>query len=116
MASVFVHTDFVPGDQEGFGLWRTEHYYDHAQLNLLCRNLSTPRVLPEYDILNWQDGEEEKRLWLAGHMDMHQALRDVTGVTGVDLNEVDWENPISLFNWLENHAAEHDLFDQLLGV
>lgn len=116
MTSVFVHTDFIPGDKEGFGLWRAEHTYEHERLNLLCRNLVNPRIIPEYDILSWNDDPEIRKDWLEGHTDMHQALRDITGVTGVDLNLVDWNDAVQLLSWLENHSSEHAVLDQILGV
>jgi hypothetical protein len=116
MTTLFVHTDFIPGDQEGFGLWRSEHYYDHVALNLKARNLSSPVIVPEYDITSWDEAPYQRSLWLAGHYDMHLALRDATGITGVDLTQVNWDDPKELFSWLENHSAEHEILDQVLGV
>lgn len=116
MTSIFIHTDFIPGDEEGFGLWRSEHYYDHVALNLGARNLSSPVVVPEYDIASWDTGEDQRRLWLSGHYDMHLALRAATGISGIDLTQVNWNDPEELFSWLENHAVEHLILDQAFSI
>ncbi|MDE2098055.1 MAG: hypothetical protein KGL39_12450 [Patescibacteria group bacterium] len=113
---LFQNDQFIPGDERGFGLWRSQHYYEHVQFNLLARDLASPAAIPEFDILSWVDAPAPRRLWLIGHYDMHQVLRQTTGVSGIDLSEVDWDNPMQVFVWLENHAAEHDLMRQAFGI
>lgn len=116
MTVIFQHDEFFPGDERGFGMWRAEHYFEHNQFNLLSRDLSTPFVIPEYDIYSWDDRSEERRLWLLGHYDMHLALREATGITGIDLGEVDWEDPLQQAIWLLNHASEHEVLREVFGV
>lgn len=115
MGVIFVNQLFVPGDKEGFGRWRTEHHYEHQQFNLLARSLPNPTLIPEYDILGWDD--DTVQLWLAGHSDMHDKLREVSGLTsGVDLTKVDWTAPNEVFIWLENHSGEHQLLESFFGI
>lgn len=111
----FIHTEFTPGDFEGFGRWRMEHYYSHQGYILKARTLNPPFVLREYDILSWEP--ETSKQWNGGHYDMHLSLREaVKIVDGLDYSLIDWEDDAQVKAFLENHAAEHAYFDQVLGI
>lgn len=116
MTAPFVDKEFQPGDAEGFGMWRSQHSYEHQKFIELARNFTNPVVLREYDILSWDDDPVFRNIWLAGHYDMHLSLRDITGIQGVDLTKVDWDEPQDVLVWLENHKFEHEILEQAFGL
>lgn len=116
MASIFVNQEFIPGDMEGFAVWRSQHYYEHLQFNLIARNIPNPVILPEYDIYSWDNDPKFAKLWLDGHYEIHQALRQLSGVSGIDLQNVDFTNQEQVFIWLESHSQEHILLEEAFGI
>lgn len=116
MAATFVHNVLLPDDPSGWGMWLTEHYYEHLRFILIARDLTTPVLLEEYDILSWSDEPAFVQGWLGAHMNMHIALRDLTNVGGVDLQSVDLSDDDQFSLWLESHAQEHRSLEQLFGA
>jgi len=110
--SLFEHKEFIPGDAAGFGLWRLEHHYEHARLLARARELKSVAI-PEYDLLSWDDDEDRIRAWMLAHNDIHADLKDAVGLKGTDLSRVDWQNPLEVSIWLDNHAKEHTILERI---
>ena len=55
-------------------------------------------------------------LWRNTHQLVHVSLRQVSGVTGVDLSLVDFTNDSDFLVWLEDHANEHAELRSFFGV
>lgn len=116
MSAPFVDKEFIPGDAEGFGMWRSQHSYEHVMFIELARGFTTPIVLREYDVASWDDSPEYREIWLAGHYDMHLSLRDAVGIDGIDLTKVEWDDPQQVSAWLENHKLEHEILEQAFNL
>lgn len=110
---LFAPNMFVPGDREGMAVWLAGHYHEHRQFIELARTMTNPVELREYDILTMPPRVEP---WLLLHYDMHRDLRRLSGVSGIDLSLLDWQNPQSVSIWLEEHAKEHESLQQFFGV
>lgn len=106
----------LPRDPAGWGLWLNGHALEHESFRIACLGLSTPIVIPDFDIRSWKDGPEFVQQWLANHEQIHQAIRDVTGVNGDDLSLVDLSQDDQWFVWLDDHAQEHAAMRSVLGV
>jgi hypothetical protein len=112
----FAHKEFSPGDAEGFGLWRLEHAYAHEQFVRLARGLQRPATVPEYDLWSWHDDPALVRRWLLAHYEIHLVLREIAGIRGSDLSVADWDNPLEILVWIENHAREHQDLERAFGI
>lgn len=116
MAITFFHQFVMPNDAAGWGMWLNEHYYEHIRFILTARSLSNPVNLTEYDILSWSDEPALVQGWLASHEKMHEDVRQLTGITGTNLQEVDFTNEGSFLEWLEVHGTEHTALENALGA
>jgi hypothetical protein len=105
--AIFVHSIVLPHDPAGFSIWLFEHYLEHAQFVQLFQSQSTPVFIPDYNFALWGDDKKVMSAWLTSHQSAHQALRDHTGVSGIDLSDVDLEKEDEWFEWHDSHAAEH---------
>ncbi len=116
MSSLFPIKAVAPDDPAGFGFWLNEHYYQHIQFVQLGLKQTPVRFIPDYDILAWSEEPGVQKLWLSAHQAIHDALRTWTNVQGIDLANVDLSDNTQWFLWLQDHATEHSLFEQALGV
>jgi hypothetical protein len=106
----------LPNDPAGFGGWRMGHFLEHGVFSQKCAALSTPVIVPEYDILSWRDEPQYVKQWLSSHEAMHQQIRFATNVTGADLALVDFSDEEQFLAWMDDHAEEHLIFREVLGV
>lgn len=106
----------LPKDPAGFGRWLNGHYYEHLQMRQLCAGLSTPVVVPDYDILSWRDEPQFAQQWLVNHEAIHSQIRFATNVTGIDFSLVDFSNDEEFLEWMDDHSQEHITFRQILGI
>jgi hypothetical protein len=113
---IFFHNVVFPDDPTGFGVWLNEHYLEHLQMVALGLKQSPPRFIPDYAILSWSDEKAIVKQWLDAHQQIHNALRDWTGVQGIDLSSVDLSDDDEWFAWMDDHAQEHVLLEQALGL
>lgn len=106
----------LPKDPAGWGMWLMGHAAEHDDFRLACLNLSTPIIIPEFDVRSWRDEQEFVQQWLVTHENMHEAIRSVTGIDGVDLSLVDLSKDDEWFVWLDNHSEEHALMREILNA
>lgn len=116
MSATFFHNVVLPDDPNGFGVWLMEHYREHIQFVLIALNQTPPVYIPDYAIQSWSDKPAERAAWMDSHQQIHNALRNMTGVSGIDLSVVDLENTVSWFLWFDAHAAEHVALETALGT
>lgn len=116
MAVTFFHPYVLPHDASGWGRWLTEHYYEHIRFMLTLRSLVNPINVAEYDILSWSDEPGLVQGWLGSHEKIHEDLRAATGLTGSNLQDVDFKDDTQFLLWLDNHAQEHQQLQQILGA
>lgn len=100
----------------GFGLWLSAHYFEHQRfVNILVAN--NPLVkLTDYNLNVWKHDEESVKDWIEAHAIIHEELRGLTGVGGVDLSQVDMDNNEQFMVWLDYHRQEHMQLRNALGA
>lgn len=106
----------LPKDPAGWGRWLTGHYYEHLVLMQNSAALTLPVNVPDYDILGWRDEPEFVQQWLVNHESIHSQIRFATNVTGIDLSLVDFSVDEEFLGWQDDHALEHLIFRQILGI
>lgn len=116
MGVTFFHQYVLPHDAAGWGMWLTEHYYEHVRFLLTARGLANPVNISDYDILSWSDEPSLVQGWLGAHQQIHQDLRNLTGITGTNLQEVDLTDDGQFLLWQDAHAQEHQALEQALGA
>lgn len=116
MAINFFHTEFLFKDDEGFGIWRLEHANEHTKFVQVGMTASPVRLIPDYDLSSWSDASFAVRNWLTTHENVHELLRGWTGVSGINLADVDLSKEDEFYDWLDAHAAEHTQIRQVLGI
>jgi glycogen debranching enzyme len=105
---IFFHSTVLPHDATGFSIWLQEHYLEHAQfVQIFQAKTPTPIFIPDYNFALWGDDKKVMSAWLESHQATHQSLRDFTGVSGIDLSDVDLTQDDQFFDWMDSHAAEH---------
>lgn len=106
----------APHDPAGWGRWRSGHYGDHRQY-ITMGATATPRiVIPDYDLHAWSDDTGAVTAWLNAHYQVHQAIRSASGITGIDLSQVDLSDDQSFIEWQDDHNLEHQAINQFFGI
>jgi hypothetical protein len=62
------------------------------------------------------DNPNEFATWLNDHADIHNVLRELTNVSGIDLSLFDIRSPDQWYLWQQAHAEDHAQFDAALGT
>jgi hypothetical protein len=108
---------FAPGDDIGHGIWLNKHALEHIQFVQLGLSQSPPVFINDYDMFAWDKKDKyAQKIWLEVHETVHAQLRATTGVSGLDLSEVDFDNRGDMLEWLDAHAQEHAQIRAKLGI
>ena len=102
------------GDAAGMGQWEVSHYREHLQFVQILGSLSTPVEIPDYPMLSFLTQPDQNLIGL--HSTAHALLRGATGVTGVDLAELDLQEGQGFEDWLNFHRQEHAQIRAVLGL
>lgn len=113
---LFFHDIVLPKDPTGFSIWLQEHYLEHAQFVRLFQSQTVPIFIPDYNFALWGDDRKVISSWLEAHQAAHENLRTFTGVSGIDLADVDLRQEDQWFSWMDSHAAEHADIRSALGI
>lgn len=113
---IFFHDTFLFGDQAAFGLYRQEHWLEHIQFVQIGQAQATPILIPDYDFTSWSDDRGFVRNWLVTHESLHETLRGITGVSGVNLADVDFSKEAEFYTWLDAHRTEHAALRAAFGI
>lgn len=120
MANYFLPNYVIYGDRAGLGRYEVGHFLQHQQYLQVFAARSI--LLPDYNILHMQANESgefsenEFAWWLNQHQNIHAALAQRTGVSGVDLSYFDLKSSASWEVWQQAHILQHRGFDQVLGT
>lgn len=104
------------GDIPGYGAWDVGHGREHIQFVQVLAQQTPPVLIPDFDLLSLLTSGQAKRSMLESHQSAHDLLRQITGVKGVDLSEVNLDNQDEFNNWMGYHQTEHQLLRQALGI
>lgn len=113
---IFFHDTVLPKDPIGFSIWLQEHYLEHVQFVTLFQQQTPPIFIPDYNFALWDDDPKVVSSWLEAHEASHVALRTNTGVSGIDLADVDLTKEDEWYTWMDDHADEHSLIRSALGI
>lgn len=114
---LFFHDQFLFGDQPAFAQYRQEHWYEHVQfVQIAQKHAPTPISVPDYDLTSWQNTTDFARIWLDTHENVHAILRGITGVSGVNLADVNFGNEAEFYQWIDAHRNEHVALRQAFGI
>lgn len=121
MGVVAVSTEFFPnlylfGDRAGQGRWEIGHYRQHLRYQQLFAQQNPPFIVPDHPIVLMGKTDLERRIWLNDHQAVHEILRSRANVNGIDLSQVNLNDPHDFLTWLDAHATEHALIDLALGL
>lgn len=111
---IFFHDICLFGDEAGFAQYRQEHWYEHIQFVQIAQ--SHLKLIPDYDLTSWDNTKEFARDWLTTHETVHENLRFLTGVSGVNLADVDLSNESEWYQWLDAHRVEHAALRTAFGI
>jgi hypothetical protein len=114
--AIFFHSTLLPKDPIGFSIWLQEHYLEHAQFVQIFQQQTPPIFVPDYNFALWSDDKKVTSAWLESHQAAHQSLRDHTGVSGIDLSDVDLSQDDQFVDWVDSHAAEHADLRRAMGI
>jgi hypothetical protein len=106
----------LPHDPAGFGRWLIGHYLEHKQFISSAAALAIPQNVPDYAIHSWSDDPAAVSAWLNAHEQIHEALRQVAGYSGIDLASVDLSQDDQWYVWMDDHSAEHGAERQFFGL
>lgn len=116
MATVFFPDKVLFDDTAGTGEWLMSHYREHLRFAQILAGLSTPYYVPDYNLAAWSSDENAVTAWLEAHQQIHDSLRQATGVGGIDLSEVNLQDEAQFYVWQDDHASEHDQLRSALGA
>lgn len=115
--ALFFHDIYLFGDPSGAAVWRREHQAEHTQFVQIFLAQASPKPVDDFDFMSWQDDSKPfLAFWLNSHETVHEQLRALTGVSGVDLSEVDLTKPDEFYEWLDVHRSEHILLRTAMGL
>jgi hypothetical protein len=77
---------------------------------------ATPILIPDYDLTSWNNSKSFARIWLVTHESVHEQLRSITGVSGINLADVNLDNEEEFYTWLDAHRNEHALLRRAFGI
>lgn len=117
MTVLFNPDQCLPRDPAGWGRWLAGHSLEHKQFIQINQAAVPPILLPDFDVLSWNDDPSFVANWLNNHyLGLHIPLRQLANSSGIDLSAVDLSDDESWFVWLEDHAAEHAAYRQFYGI
>lgn len=114
---IFFHDQFLFGDEIAFAEYRQEHWYEHIQfVQIGLKQTPTPVLIPDYDLTSWTNEPSFVRNWLVTHEQVHEQLRSLTGVSGINLADVNLDNEYEFYTWIDAHRNEHALLRTAFGI
>jgi hypothetical protein len=113
---LFQPDEVLPHDPAGWGRWLQGHSLEHAQFVALAQMTNPPFSIPQYDIFGWSDEPFRQVFWKNIHQQIHQSLRNATGLTGIDYSLIDFNDDDSFLLWQSDHAQEHSDLRAYYGI
>lgn len=114
--AIFIYPTLLPRDPPAFSIWLQQHYLEHQQFVRVFQSQTVPIFIPDYNFALWDDDKKIVGSWLEAHQTAHLALREFTGVSGINLADVDLTKVDQWFSWMDDHATEHASIRAALGI
>ena len=102
-----------PQSPEEMSMWAFAHQAHHTDI---LRRISETQSqnLTSYMLDPFNPADMDS--WLSNHYQMHLEMDKTLNIEGFDLSELDWNDPLSVVDWLQKHFVEHAIAAQLLGI
>jgi len=113
---IFFHDQLLFGDETAWAQYLQEHWYEHSEFVNIAAAQMPPILLPAYDLTSWRNTTDFARNWLITHENVHQQLRQVSGVAGVNLADVDLGKESEFYIWIDAHRTEHARLRSAFGI
>jgi len=113
---IFFHDQFLFGDEAGFAQYRQEHWYEHLQFVQIGQAHHPELIIPDYDFTSWDNSQSFATNWLTTHEAVHEVLRSLTGVAGINLADVNLTNEDEFYEWIDAHRNEHAALRKAFGI
>ena len=114
--SLFFHDQLLFGDETAWAQYLQEHWYEHSEFVNIAAAQMPPILLPAYDLTSWRNTTDFARNWLITHESVHEQLRQVSGVAGVNLADVDLGKESEFYIWIDAHREEHARLRAAFGI
>jgi len=102
---------YPPPTPRGFQEWAFQHYAHHLAIISAANAQGIP--LREYNI--WPIEEKDIGSWLQRHQQMHNEMNAMAGVSGNDLEDVDFKDKKKVDAWYYLQFVEHQSVAAFLG-
>jgi hypothetical protein len=103
-------------DYPGMGMWDDNHYREHLQFVQVLAAQTTPTLIDNPDFLSMLTAGNVRRQILDSHTAIHNQLRQITNVSGVDYSTFNIDQEGDFYNFLGYHSVEHAQIRQVLGI
>lgn len=103
-------------DNPGYGMWDIGHGREHIQFVQVLAARTPPVLLPDPDFLAILSGGRTRRQSMDTHQGVHELLRSITGVAGVDYTEFNLDDEGDFYSMLGYHEQEHQQIRTALGI
>lgn len=109
----------TPSDDQELSAWSLSHADHHTNLILAAnrRQIAAHATVTRFSsfILDPFDPENLSG-WLNNHQAMHNELNQALGISGYDLQELDWQDEGSVADWMAKNFDEHNRIGTFLNV
>jgi hypothetical protein len=104
------------GDIASYGSFDIAHHREHLQFVQVLAGQSPAVSIPDFDFMAFLTAGQAQRSMLDSHQQAHALLRQITGVRGIDLSQVDLAKENDFDNWIGYHRDEHSAIRNALGI
>lgn len=100
----------------GYGQFDIGHYREHIQFVQVLAARSPVILLPDPDFGAMLMGGRSQRESMEQHQVVHDLLRQITGVQGVDYTDFRMDDESDFYSFLSYHETEHAQIRAALGI
>lgn len=103
---------YPPPTPNGWKEWFFYHAQDHINIVTSIQSLKSI-VLPTY-VIDPMDPDDFEG-WAQRHQNYHNDMNGIFGLNGIDLQEVNFDNPDEKKSWMWNNFSEHRAVHNAIG-
>ncbi len=103
-------------DVVGYGWWDVGHARGHTQYVQVLAQQTPAVLIADFNLLNLLTAGNARKSQMESHMQAHNLLRQITGVSGVDYSQFNLDDENDFYNFMGYHATEEATIRQALGI
>lgn len=101
---------------KGYGAWDMGHGREHIQFVQVLAARTPAILLPDPDFLAILSGGYTRDQSMQTHQTVHELLREITGVGGVDYTDFKLDQENDFYSFVSYHEQEHQQIRAALGI